>query len=237
MKLSPPAASRIGIPIAAAAILMIAGCTSVNRLAEFAVQGQTLAADMRLPPEPDMDVQLNLKLDFSNLFGTAMNVGSNIAKAANANRVDRLMREALQVVDVPAIVRDESYATCLTVLGAQEESDPGSAQYLLGLDIHRYGIHASSWTSEVELRIKLTAILYQNQERVVVWRRDVDVEREATPAMFGLDPTVGNFVTTAALASMSEESLQNGFDQLARDAAQEIARTLQDDLYAARFGY
>jgi len=236
MKLSALRVSRVLVPMAAA-ILLVAGCTSVNRLAEFDVQGRTLAADMRIPPEPDMDVRLNLKLDSSNLIGTALNIGSNIAKTANAQRVDELMREALQVVDVPAIVRDESYATCLTVLSAQQEDDPGTAEYLLDLDIHRYGVHASSWTSAVSLRIRLTAILYQNAARVVVWRRDLDVERHATPGMFGLDPTVGNFVTTAALASMSEEDLQNGFDELARDTAQTVARSLQDDLYSARYGY
>ena len=174
-----------------------------------------MAAEMRLPPEPKMDVNYQVKIDFSNPIGTALNVGSNIAKAANANRVDSLMRDALQVVDVPGMVRDESYSTSLTVLGAQEEEDPLAADYLLDFDIHKWGIDAGSWTSAVSLRMKLTAILYSNAEKTIVWRRDIEVERDATPEMFGLDSTIGNFVTTAALASLSEEDLQNGFDQLA----------------------
>ncbi len=222
--------------LAAAGALALASCTTVNRLGEFDIQDRTMAAQMRVPPEPRMDVHYHIMIDFSNPIGTAINVGSNIAKAANADRVDSLMREALQVVDVPGMVRDESYSTCLAVLGAQEEDDTGAADYLLDFDIHKWGVHASSWTSAVSLRLDLTASLYSNAEKTVVWRRDIDVERTATPAMFGLDSTIGNFVTTAALASLSEEDLQNGFDALARDTALTISRTLQDDLYNARYG-
>ncbi len=228
--------SLAGTLAVAAAAVVLASCTTVNRLGDFDLQGRTMAAEMRLPPEPKMDVNYQVKIDFSNPIGTALNVGSNIAKAANANRVDSLMRDALQVVDVPGMVRDESYSTSLTVLGAQEEEDPLAADYLLDFDIHKWGIHAGSWTSAVSLRMKLTAILYSNAEKTIVWRRDIEVERDATPEMFGLDSTIGNFVTTAALASLSEEDLQNGFDQLARDTALTISRTLQNDLYDARYG-
>ncbi len=237
-----------------AVLATIASCATVNRLGEFDFQGRTLAVEMRLPPEPEMDIHYNVRVDFHDPIATAFNVGSTIAKAANAERVDQLMRDALQVVDVPAIVRDESYTTCLSVLGAEQEDDPGSAEYLLDLDIHRYGVHAGSWNSAVSLRIRLTASLYRlqaesvrrtrragtpapasdNGENALVWRRDIEVERMATPAMFGLDATIGNFVSTAALASLDEEALGDGFDQLARDTALSVARTLQDDLFDAR---
>jgi hypothetical protein len=84
--------------------------------------------------------------------------------------------------------------------------------------------------------MKLTANIFSNSARAVVWRREIEIERKATPGMFGLPLTFGSFVTSAALASLSEEDLQNGFDQLARDTALTISRTLQDDLYDARYG-
>ncbi len=215
--------------------LALFSCATVNRLGEFDAQGHSLGAQMRIPPQPDMDVHYNLKLDFSNLVGTAINVGSTIAESANAQRVETLMREALDFVDVPGIVREEAWSTCLTVLDAQREEDPGSAEYLLDFDIHKYGIHAGSWTSAVTLRVKLTVSLYHTGENAVVWRRNIDVERPATPSMFGLDATLGNVVTTLALASLEEPALENGFDALARDTALTVARTLQSDLYDARF--
>jgi len=220
--------------VAALSLLALASCTTINRLGEFDLQGHTMAAQMRLPPEPKMDVHYTF--DFSNPLTAALSVGSNIAKAANAQRVDTLMRQALQVVDVPGMVRDESYSTCLTVLGAAQEEDTGSAEYLLDFDIHKWGVHASSWTSEVSLRMELTASIFANSERTIVWRRDVEVKCMATPAMFGLSSTLGSFVTTAALASLAEEDLQNGFDQLARETALQVSRTLQNDLYDARYG-
>ncbi|HUI72553.1 MAG TPA: hypothetical protein VL354_18680, partial [Spirochaetia bacterium] len=220
---------------AALGVLVLVSCTTINRLGEFEMQGHTMAVDMRLPPEPEMDVHYHIHLDPSDLIGSAINVGSNMAKAANADRVEALMRQALDVVDVPGMVRDESYSTCLSVLETQQEDDPNNADYLLDFDIHKWGVHASSWTSEVSLRMKLTAYLYQKAEKTIVWRRDIEVERPATAAMFGLPSTIGNFVTSAALASLSEEDLQNGFDQLARDTALAVSRTLQNDLYDARY--
>jgi hypothetical protein len=216
------------------AMLFLASCETINRLAEFDIQDHTLAVQMRLPPEPEMDVHYNL--DFSSTFAAVLSVGSTIAKAANSDRVERLMRQALQVVDVPEMVRDESYSTCLTVLEAQQEHSIDSADYLLDFDIHKWGIHANSWTSAVSLRMKLTANIFSNSAREVVWRREIEIERKATPGMFGLPLSLGNFVTSAALASLSEEDLQNGFDQLARDTALTISRTLQNDLYDGLYG-
>jgi hypothetical protein len=217
------------------AFLALSSCETINRLGQFDFKGRGMAAQMRLPPEPKMDVHYHVKVDFSNPLGMALNIGSNIAKAENADRVEMLMRQALTVVDVPGMVRDESYSTCLSVLETEREEDPDNAEYLLDFDIHKWGIHASSWVSAVTLRMKLTVSLYSNAEKAVVWRRGLDVERAATPVMFGLDQTLRNFVTSAELAGMSEESLINGFDQLARDTAREISRTLQDDFYQARY--
>ena len=223
------------VSIAAAFGLSAMSCTTVNRLGEFDVQGKSLAAEMRLPPPPEMDVHYRVNVDFSDPIGMAITFGTNIAKAANADRVDALMREALMAVDVPSIVRDEAYSASLSVLDAIQEDNPRNADYVLNLDIHRYGVHAGSWATAVTLRIRMTARLLSNETGEVVWRRDLEVDRHATPVMFGLDPNIGNVVTAGELASLSEEGLELGFAELARDTALTVARTLQDDLYSARF--
>ncbi|HVO40239.1 MAG TPA: hypothetical protein VMV03_14510 [Spirochaetia bacterium] len=220
---------------AAALAVGVLACTSVNRLGEFEIQGKSLAAEMRLPPPPEMDVHYRVDMDFHNPIGMAINFGTNFAKAANAERVDSLMREALLAVDVPSVVRDEAFSSSLSVLGAFQEDDPGQADYVLDLEIHRYGVRAGSWSSAVTLRVDMTARILGNAGRDVIWRRDLDVDRQATPAMFGLDANIGNIVSAASLASLSEQDLEYGFSELAHDAALTIARTLQDDLYSARF--
>ena len=220
---------------AAAFVLAVASCTSINRLGEYDLQGKSLASEMRLPPQPEMDVHYNVDFDFKNPLGMAINFGTNIAKAANAEKADPLMRDALLAVDVPTIVRDEAYSSSLSVLGAFQEDDMDQADYLLDLEIERYGIHAGSWSSAVTLRIKLTARIYRSEGREVIWRRDLEVDRHATPAMFGLPASIGNIVSASALAGLSEQDLEYGFSELAHDAALTVARTLQDDLYSARF--
>lgn len=220
---------------AAATAFAFASCTTINRLGEFDIQGKTLAAEMRIPPPPEMDVHYRFDMDMKNPLSMAIGFGTTIAKAANAGRVDALMREALTAVDVPTIVHDEAYASSLSVLGAYQEDEPQQADYILDLQIHKYGVHAGSWAAAVTLRVRLTARLLANETGEVIWRRDIEVDRRATPVMFGLDPNLSNIVTAGELASFSEPDLEYGFSELARDAALTIARTLQDDLYTARF--
>ncbi|HUX20345.1 MAG TPA: hypothetical protein VMW69_03835, partial [Spirochaetia bacterium] len=186
-------------------LLLIAGiltsCTTVNRLDRFRVDGSTISANLRVPPEPKFDVHYSVHFDSRNPVGTALSIGTNIAMAAEAQRAQTRMRDALLSIDVPSIVLDETYNACAEALDARKIIRKYQADYLLDVEIGEYGIRADSPNGAVSLTMRLTARLYDNKSGDLVWRRAVSVDDRATPYMFGVGDLLGNVVTAGVLAN------------------------------------
>jgi hypothetical protein len=210
-------------------------CTSVNHLDRYQFDGRSLAANMRLPPEPKLDVFYFVHANPKLPFAAVLNIGTNFAKAASAEEAEGKMRRALVSVNVPVIVLKETFYGSSTALATRMTDSPQEADYLLDLEINEYGIHADSPNGSVKLRIKTTARIYDQRSRDLVWRRTMTQSSDASPQMFGLGPTIGNVLAATALADMSEEELETGFTNLAKESAREMSRRLEKDLYEVRY--
>lgn len=220
---------------AAAAILLLASCTTVNKLDRYRIENASLAADMRVPPEPTLAIDYSMRIDSKNPIATALSVGTTILKASEAQKAEALMREALRNVDVPGIVLDQSSQWCASALDARLAARGQKADYLMDLDIREYGIQAASPGSAVSLHMRLTATLYHNRSGEIVWRRNITVNDAASPQMFGVGHIVGNIVTAGALSSLSVSQLEEGFKNLANESARSIVRRLEKDFYRAKY--
>ena len=220
---------------AAAAILLLASCTTINNLDRYRVEGSTLAADMQLPPRPRLDIDYSVHFDSRNPLGTALSIGSNIIKASEAEKAEEKMREALETVDVPAIVLKETAQSCARALDARLVTRAEKADYLLDLDIREYGIEAPSWGSAVSLHLRMIVTMYSTRGHEIVWRRAVTVDDPANPQMFGVGQVMGDIVTAGVLSSLTVEQLEQGFRQLARESARSAGRRLERDFYRANW--
>ena len=214
--------------------ILLAGCATTNRLSRFDFKGSTLAVDMPLPPAPRMQVRYEVSLDRRDPVYSAFSVLTSMAKATQAERARQNMEEAVSEVDVPDLIAKESFRACAAVLGAQPEDNPAGADFLLVLSIHDWGIDAGSPVSTVSLRMRLTASLYGLRGSELAWRRELSVHDDASPAMFGLGPVVGNIVTATELSELSVDELAQGFTELGRNVAHSISRELREDLASAR---
>jgi hypothetical protein len=208
----------------------------VNRLGDFHFAGSRLAVDMYAPPEPRLNVDYDVNMDSHSALISALSIMSNLAKANQAHRARETMRGALMDVDVPEIIRTESFSACAASLGAQQVSSRHQADYVLALHIDEWGIDARSPISAVSLRIRLTASLFPVDGGELAWRREVTVDQPADPDMFGIGNILGNMVTATVLYNMTEEDLTRGFKELASRAARRVAMDLERDLDEARFG-
>jgi ABC-type uncharacterized transport system auxiliary subunit len=226
----------LAIACLAALAVTLAGCATTNRLDRFDFTGSTLAVDMPMPPAPRMQVRYEVSLDRHDLIYSAFSVLTSVAKATQAEIARQNMDQALSAVDVPDLIVRESFSACAAALGAHPEDSGARADFLLVLSIHDWGIDASSPISTVSLRMHLTASLYSTHGSELVWRRDLGVHDNASPAMFGLGPIVGNMVTATALSELSVDELERGFTELGRSMARSIASRLQEDLMSARYG-
>lgn len=213
----------------------LASCTTVNRLDRYRVEGATMSANLRVPPSPKFNISYSVKFDSHNPVGTALSIGTNIAIAAEARRVESRMRDALLSVDVPEIVLDETYLACASALDARKVRQKYRADYLLDLEIREYGIHATSPNGAVTLTLRLTARIYDNASGELLWRRNVSADDRASPYMFGMGDIFGNIVTASVLANLTTEQIADGFEQLALESSKSIARRLERDLYSVRY--
>ena len=223
----------IGLTTAA---LLLSSCITVNHLDRYNFEASRLAVDMRTPPEPQLNVDYNVSMDSHSAIISALSVMSNLAKANQANRAREVMRAALMDVDVPEIIRAESFAACSASLGAEQVSSKRRADYVLSISMEEWGIDARSPFSAVSLRIRLVASLYPIFGGELAWRREVTVDQPADPEMFGIGNIIGNMVTATVLYNMTEEDLARGFKELASRTAKRVALQLEQDLDRARFG-
>jgi hypothetical protein len=225
-----------GILVLAAAAFVLSSCMTVNRLDRYDLTGSRLAVDMRTPPDPQLNVDYNVTMDSRSPVISALSVMSNLAKAGQANRARDVMRDALRQVDVPQIIRAESFSSCAASLGAEQVDSKRRADWVLAIQMEEWGIDARSPFSAVSLRVRLVASLYPAAGGELAWRREVTVDQPADPDMFGIGNIVGNMVTATVLSKMTEEDLARGFRQLASRTAKRVAMSLERDLDHARFG-
>jgi hypothetical protein len=221
--------------VAAAAVLLLASCTTINNLDRYKVEGSTLAADMPVPPPPRLDIDYSVHIDSRNPLGTVLSIGTNIIKASEAEKAEANMRQALDTVDVPGIVLKETAQSCARALDARLVAREDRADYLLDLDIREYGIEAPSWGSAVSLHLRMVVTMYSTRGRDIVWRRAVTVDDPANPQMFGVGQVMGDIVTAGVLSSLTVEQLEEGFRQLARESARSVGRRLEKDFYRANW--
>lgn len=218
------------------AMLLVASCATVNRFDEYRVEGTDIAADMRVPPEPEIASDYSVKIDNEDPIGTVLSVGTSIAKASQVSQATDRMREALDEVDVPTIVFEETFVGVAEALQARMVEDRHEADLFLDIEIKEYGISAGSSGGHVALEMRVMARLYHVPTGELIWRRNISHEDQANPYMFGIGGTAGNVLTAAALAELSTEEMIEGFDRLASSLAREIARRMENDLYDARYG-
>jgi hypothetical protein len=216
-------------------VVLLASCMTVNHLDRYDFEGSTLAVDMRTPPEPRLRIDYDFQMNNSP-FMSALSVMSNLAKANQASRARELMQAALMDVDVPGIVRSETFRACAASLSALPVDSVRTADYVLDLHIDEWGIEARSPVAAVSLHIKVLASIYPRHGDELAWRREVTVDQPAEPDMFGIGNVIGNMVTATVLADMTEENLARGFKELGSLTARRVAMELENDLDRARFG-
>jgi hypothetical protein len=233
-----PSVRRFLVPVigVAAAAMVLVSCATVNRLDTVRLDGARLAAVLAPPPPPSLDTWYHLGFDPHNPVGTVLRIGSNIVLAAEADKAADRMRDALDTVDVPEVVFEESTARCARALGADRVKQVRDADLLLDLEIERYGINAPSWGAAVSLELSVTARLYDRSRRLV-WRRQVSVSQRASPDVFGLPSPAETIFTAAMLARLTTEEMARGFEHLAHSTARFVGDRLERDLQRARGGW
>ena len=219
---------------AAVVVALASACASTGMLGEYRFRGEALSGHMRTPPEPKVFADYPIRLDRDDPVGSVLSVGTSIAKAAGVRAAQQRLARALEAVDVPEEIRASVLEECAQVLGCEAVRRVDDSEFILSLEIREYGIDASSAKASAEFRVDLTATLVDGVDGREIWRTRVREEMPISPSVFGLGGSVGNIVSAATLADLSEEQIGRGLMKLARSVAYRVADRLARDLRRAR---
>jgi hypothetical protein len=211
------------------------GCTTINELDNYSFEKRTIAVWLRQPPEPEISVTYNIYLNEENVVGSIVSVGSNVIKASEVAKAEKKMEAALSSIDVPELMKVTAISACANVLGCRTIEDPSDADYILDIEIEKYGIDAGSPGGHVFFTIDMNVHLYETTESETIWRRDIDHGESLTPYIWGIDNSVGNVVTAGVLAELTVDEIAEAFIELSEEAGKEIARQLEGDFLKARY--
>lgn len=228
---------RFEIP-ASAFIITVMGifllqCSGVNRLREYELRDQTVTSVMAPAPRAQVFTDFYNMDEESNIVSTAIHIGTSIAKGVEAHNAQKRLDRAMERVDIPEIIRNETFTQCLDYLYMSEALEKKDADFVLLMKIKKYGIDAKSWFSNVEFKIEVEVRLIDNKAHREVWVKTIKEEEPITNHIFGLGTSANNVITAVALSELSEEEMATGFENLAVYVSGRIAEKIHKDYLKA----
>ena len=215
---------RILVSFGLTLLLAFCMCCSMNRLQGYAFREQTASALLAYPPPPEIFADNWADVDFSNPVTAIIGIGTGIAKEVQIDKTRAKMDSAMQMVDIPEIVRIETLERGADYLHYRSTDDIEDSDYLFDIEIEHYGIDAKSWTASVHFKLDAKITLLDNRTTREVWRSCFKEKIPVSGEIFGLPGAAGNIINAVSLSR-----LKDGLEDLAVQTADRIVRKLQKD--------
>lgn len=217
------------------ALLAVPGCSNKQRLGEYDFRSRTLGITTIAPAQPQVFSGLAVRVDEDRPLETIIRVGSGVAREVSVAKVRARLDSAGREADVAERMGDRLLQAASRHLRATPVPDPRRADYELEVRVRRYGIEASSWSSQAYFLIQADMILLDGATGRRIWKTDVRATDRVNPAVFGRDAApIAGAVTAWALAQLSADELQQALEGLADFAADFLAREFVEALDDAR---
>ena len=231
---------RIRIGVTAQQVLLLAACSTLlfgcvsRRLADRPIEGEPIRLVVRVAPDARVHADYSVRINPEDPVGSLLSVGTTIAKADQAIRVQQRMDAAMRTLDLPGIIEDGigeffSYEMDMPTVQSSRE-----ASYHAHVDVRRYGIDAGGPGSSVRFVLQGRVEMHDRYSGERIWRMSFNEEQRVSPSVFGLPQAAGNVLTAAMLAELSEEDIARGIDNIARSATWSVGEQFRRDLYRAR---
>ena len=216
--------------------LALIECGSSNRLREYDFRDFTAAAVVSAPPGPEVFTNSFIFLDKDDPIGSALRLGTTIAKEVQAGKAQARLDSAMQQVDIPERIRGRVLQRSSTYLHYDPTDDYRDSDFLFDIYIREYGIDAKSWDSRVYFKIDVKVHLIDNGTGMEIWEAHVEERKPLSQSIFGWSgsPT-DNIITAVALSSLSVKEMAIGFQNLADYTADRVAQKLQEDFEKSRY--
>lgn len=226
--------ARMGAPALLLLVVLVASCSSRQRLGEYEYRGRTLALVSFAPAHPEVLGGAAFRADPERPLESLLRMGSEIAREIQKHQVRPRLDSAAVAVDVRERLSGQLLDDAARHLRAVPTTDPAASDYELEVRIRRYGIVASAWTSPAYFLIDADMTLLDGRTGRRIWRGRVQQRDAVRPYAVAGSRTVSNTVSALALASMSVEEISRELENLADYAADSMLRYFARSLDQAR---
>lgn len=224
-----------GLLLCAAATAIFAGCSNKQRLGQYDFRSRTLAVATVAPQHADVFSSLYVDLDRSKPIESILRVSSGVARQIAIEDARTRIDSAAAAFDVGERIGSRVLAGASRHMRTTPIADGTIADYEIEIRVERYGIVASSWSSQAYFRIDADLWLLDGATGRRIWKTAIRARDPVSPAVVGPHArTVSGAVTAVAIANMSTAEIQRVLQGLSDFAADVLVDRLAHSLDDAR---
>ncbi len=225
----PALACRFRIFAAVLIAMVPAACRGTGRLAEYDFRDRTLAVRSQIPPHPRVLTGPYFTDWPANPVQAVIRAGTRIAKEIKASDVRARLDSAAAVVDISGRLAGRAYDRAAFHLRANPTGDERSADFVVEVLVHEYGIDAKDWDAAAHFYVDARLVIIDGRDGTQIWDTRIKANDPIAPAIF-VGGAVRDVVTARALAGQSVEEIRVALERLADYSADRITERLREAL-------
>ena len=228
-------ASRFARYIVATVFLAsMSACGRKHYLAQYSFEQRSLAVVFLAPPSPELLTGIyNLYPTSTDPIRTVTRIGGGVAKEIEARRASVRLDSAVRHVDIPTLLAQRTLDRVSRYLGTRPVTSSNDADYILELNMRRFGIDARASTATY-LYTRAEAVLIDRRTGREIWSVDVHAYDRLTPWVHGTRDIPSSIITAATTSTISVADLEEALDQLVTSSSNAITNELRDKLRDVR---
>jgi hypothetical protein len=221
-----PHARRVRLLAVALVATIPAACRGTGRLAEYDFRDRTLAVRSRIPPHPQV-LTGPYFLDWpANPVWAVIRAGTRIAKEIEASEVRARLDSAAATIDISGRLAGRAHDRAAFHLRANPTEDERSADFVVEVVVHEYGIDAEDWDAAAHFYVAARLIIIDGRDGTQIWDTSVKARDRIAPVIVG-PGAVRDVVTARSLAGQSVEDIGVALERLADYSADRITERLR----------
>lgn len=227
---------RIGTLLLLPALLPgLVACGPNHHLAEYDFRDATVAMVPVQAPRPEVFSNLDLRVDPTDLFGTAIRVGTGLAREATLDDFRARVDSAAANVNVPGRIGERTLDGALRYLRGRPTEEDQRPAYELELRVQTYGFVADSWRSGARLDLEGDLLFLDGATGRIIWSTHVTATNPIqSTSVRSNSAGISNVATAITLHEMSRAEIEEEMEVLADVAADALIRQFGEDLDDAR---
>jgi hypothetical protein len=233
MRRHPEASGFTRLIMVGALLLAVAGCGRKHYLAEYQFSEKALALSFIEPPAPELLTGLYDLRASRNPITMAARVGGGVAKEIEARKAGARLDSAARRVDIPGSLAQRTLERTALYLGARPVSSPAEADFILEINMRRFGIDARS-SHAAYLYTRAEAVLLDRRSGREIWSVDIQGSDRMTPFIIGTRTIPSSIFTAATIHNVSVGEFQVALEQLVQASSNAITNQLRDKLRDVR---